>query len=104
MKAVYFSNYDLQDTSSGVSKKISMQIDAFKRLGVDITCPKVNANSLLAKIYMKMPFISTLHDWRVNRYIKYEMDKDVEFVYIRYNLFSRMLVYNLKLLKKEGIV
>lgn len=103
MKALYFSNYDLNDDASGVSKKIKMQLDGFFKNEVEIIAPVVFRHSFIDKLYTKLPFTSTMYDIAVSDYINNKIDKNIRFVYMRHDVFTRKLVNNLKKLKRLGI-
>lgn len=102
MKGIYFSNCDLSNTGSGPSKKINMQIQAIKSLGIDVISPKVYADQLWQRIYVKLPFTSSWYDHKVKTYIRDKMD-GMNFVYFRHDVFTRQLIKNLKLLKMKKI-
>lgn len=102
MKGIYFSNCDLSNTGSGPSKKINMQIQAIKSLGLEVISPKVCADSLWQRIYVKLPFTSSWYDHKVKAYVRSNTDS-MDFVYFRHDVFTRQLIKNLKLLKKKKI-
>lgn len=95
VKGIYFSNYNLEDQSSGVSKKIEMQLAAFKSNGVDITAPCVFSDSTFGKLFIKMPLISSAYDWKVSKYLHRSAEASFDFVYFRHCLFTRKLCKNL---------
>ena len=103
MRGIYLSNYNLAEISSGVSKKISMQLDAFIQNGIEIEAPKVFADSYFAKAYVKLPFVSSVYDLNIKKYIISQNLNEIHFVYLRHNLFTQQLYKNLKRLKLKGI-
>ena len=104
MKGIYISNYNLFDSTSGVSKKINMQIDAFKKNNVCIDAPIVFEKNKLVKIVTKLPFLSTVYDFHVREIIRSIGDNKPDFVYFRHNVFTRQLLKNLLALKKKGVL
>ena len=91
MRGIYLSNYNLAEISSGVSKKISMQLDAFIQNGIEIEAPKVFADSYFAKAYVKLPFVSSVYDLNIKKYIISQNLNEIHFVYLRHNLFTQQL-------------
>lgn len=102
MKGIYFSNCNLSNTGSGPSKKINMQMQAIKSLGIDVISPKVYVDPLWQRIYVKLPFTSSWYDHRVKEYIRSKTN-GMDFVYFRHDVFTRQLIKNLKLLKEKNI-
>ena len=103
MKGIYFSNYDLSDKASGVSKKIRMQVDAFTKNNVGIETPTVYEKKRIEKIYTKLPLSSTVYDYHIKRYLQHSDIEGIDFVYFRHNVFTRQLFKNLNALKKQGV-
>lgn len=104
MNGMYFSNYDLGDNTSGVSKKINMQVDAFQKNNVSIDTPIVYEKKKILKVLTKLPFVSTVYDFQVRKIIKSIGSCKPDFVYFRHNVFTRQLLKNLVALKNKGIL
>ena len=103
MKGIYISNYNLEDTSSGVSKKITMQLNSFNNLGIEMEAPKVYVDSLLSKIYSRLPMTSTVYDISWGKYLSKKDLQDYDFIYIRHNIITRKTIKNLKCINKYGV-
>lgn len=103
MRAIYLANYNLEDKTSGVSKKILMQLDSFENLGVNIEAPKVFADSIISKIYARVPLTSNFYDWHCSKYLRSINIEDYDFVYVRHNLITRQLINNLRYIRKKGV-
>lgn len=99
LNGVYITNYNLADTSSGVSKKISMQIKAMKEVGLKIEVPDFSTLSFWEKVWNKMPYFSTVYDYKVKEYIYKINIKELDFVYIRHGIVTRTLLNTLKYLQ-----
>lgn len=102
MKAVYITSQDMTDSTSGVNKKIRMQISAFSRLGVDMDIPDLAAHSWTDKIVRRLPFIKNEFEKKLKNYIVQSNFTDVDFVYIRHPMVSWQFVQLLKKIKKTN--
>ena len=103
MNGLYLSNYNIKDFSSGVSKKIRMQLDSFENLGVKMDAPTVFTDSIISKIYTRMPFTSNLYDLKCKMYLKKNNIEKYDFVYIRHNIITKQLIANLRYIRNKGI-
>lgn len=103
LKGIYISNHNLDDVSSGVTKKINMQISALQNLGLDIKAPNFFNNTLKDKILRRIPFVKSNFDKEVIRYIKQELQYGLDFVYVRHSICNIYLIKLFRYLKKNNI-
>lgn len=102
MKAVYITSQDMTDATSGVNKKIRMQISAFNRLGVELDIPDLAAHSWEDKIIRRLPFIKNEFEKKLESYIVQSNLRDADFVYIRHPMVSWQFVQLLKKIKRSN--
>ena len=85
MKGLYITSQNLEDATSGVNKKIHMQIKAFKRLGADVEIPNLSAEKEIDKLVRRLPLVKSEFERKLSKLLlDHEYMKDVEFVYIRH--------------------
>lgn len=103
IKGIYISNHNLNDKSSGVTKKIQMQLEAFKKNDILIESPNLFSDTIFDKIIRRIPFLKCSFDKAANKYISQSIQNGISFVYVRHSVCSIHLISLLKLLKKNGI-
>lgn len=102
-KAMYLCMEDLTDMSSGVSKKINMQCDAFEQMGYSVTktgapliCDTPERISRYLPIYKRKPLEYILKQCKMLPIEEYE------FAYMRYPLAGRDLIQIFKYLRERS--
>lgn len=103
IKGIYISNHNLNDKSSGVTKKIQMQLEAFKKNNILLEAPNLFCDTVVDKIIRRIPFLKCSFDKAANEYISESIKKGINFVYIRHSVCSIHLISLLKVLKKNNI-
>ncbi|HFU3842367.1 TPA: glycosyltransferase [Streptococcus suis] len=104
MKGLYITSQNLEDTTSGVNRKIHMQINAFKRLGVDVEAPELSSSSEIDKFVRRLPFVRCEFEKKLNTLIlNREYMNEVKFVYIRHPMLSVQLLYIIKKMSDMGL-
>lgn len=93
MKGMYLSICDLKDQSSGVNKKIKMQLLAFKDNGMDVISPDMSVkgsfNKLLDAAMGVCPITSNLLSIRIKKLMRKTGPENFNFIYIRHSYFDR---------------
>ena len=100
MKGIYLvRNNSLANGDSGIAKKIKMQINAFKKLGIDcrIAVQKTGLSNknILSKLIYALPFSNVNPKWSCESEFR-----DIDFLYLRrpifMSYFMRVMMRNLK--------
>lgn len=102
MKGLYISNHNIDDSSSGVSKKIKMQIGAFINMGIDLDAPNLFVDTTIDKIIRRIPFLCNGFNKALKNYLKKNIDK-YDFVYIRHPFCDMYFFHLLKLISDKGL-
>lgn len=104
MKGLYITSQNLEDATSGVNKKIHMQIKAFKRLGADVEIPNLSAEKEIDKLVRRLPLVKSEFERKLFKLLlDHEYMKDVEFVYIRHPMLSVQLLNIIKKMSDMGL-
>lgn len=106
MKGMYLSVCDLKDQSSGVNKKINMQLLAFKKNGIDMVVPDMSVKSffyrLLDVVLGVCPITPCLFSIRFKKLLKKSKPDHLNFVYIRKTAFDRNFIKTAEAIKSEN--
>lgn len=103
IRGLYISNHNLNDKSSGVTKKIQMQIEAFRNSNILIDSPNMFSDVIIDKIIRRIPFLKCSFDKAAKKIVLKAIDNGLDFVYIRHSIVSIHLISLLKVLKKNKI-
>ena len=103
MIGIYISSYSIKDKSSGVCQKIVMQVNAMRDRGYTIEVPDFSTKGFFSRVWQKLPFVSTVYDYKVSCYLRSRSLDDVDFVYIRHGGATRRLIKTLYYLKKNHV-
>lgn len=101
MKGLYLCNHNLKDQSSGVSKKILMQLDAFNKSGYSIDILDIYSDSFLDKVIRRILFSPNYFTYNLNK--KLNFVKKYDYIYIRQIPNNIYVLKILKKLKSYGI-
>lgn len=101
INGIYICDHPIEDESSGVSKKIRMQIDALNQLGLNVKTYPLYDDSDLDKITRRIPFLKSQFNRNLDRLIEEESQKN-DFVYIRHPGCNIHLIRTLKKMSSRG--
>mgnify|MGYP005800467009 CR=1 FL=1 len=96
------ANHDIWDESSGVSKKIRMQIDAFRKMGISLDAPNLFSNTNIDKVIRRIPFAKSKFDKSVDELIDVSLD-NYDFVYIRHPFFDFFFYKSIQKISRQGL-
>jgi glycosyltransferase involved in cell wall biosynthesis len=106
MKGIYLSICDLENKSSGVSKKINMQLEIFQLNNIFMEAPdftnKLFSERVLNKILGVLPFTSNLFSLKVKRKLANIDWGSINVIYIRKALFDKTFLNILKEIKMNN--
>ena len=98
---IYICDDQLKKKESGVAKKIHMQIDAFRKMGIEMELPELFKDTKIDRIVRRTPLLIRGFDKNLRKYILEHLN--VEFVYIRNVNITPYFVETLKLIRDAGI-
>lgn len=102
MKGIYFYiNGDTYDVSSGIVKKINMQVEALKRNNVDVEVVSVNQSGKIYKFIRRLPLLSC-YNRKVRSTLLKSGIENVDFIYIRKDFFDAKFVLLCKEIKSRN--
>lgn len=110
IKGIYITSENMNDKTSGVQKKINMQIDAFKKLRIDLEAPDLSTDGTTDKIVRRLPLIKNGFEKKlalivnsIKKNNSINKNQYIDFVYIRHPMVSLQFVLLMKKIKRLGV-
>lgn len=106
MKGMYLSVCDLKDQSSGVNKKINMQLATFQNNGIDMIVPDMWVKGFSYRLLDAFLGICSITPYlfsiRFKMLFKKSKMGDLNFIYIRKTAFDRTFIKTLQTIKSKN--
>ena len=106
MRGIYLSICDLDNNSSGVSKKIKMQLKTFESNNVIMEVPDLTSKSFVQDILNillgVLPFAANLFSIKLKKIFRRIDCSEVDVIYIRKTLFDKSFINTLKKIKTNN--
>ena len=102
-KGIYVCNEKIDDLYSGVSKKINMQVTAFRQLGFSMELPNLFDYSKKDRIIRRIPFLKSGFEKNLEKYIKKNWNEiSPDFIYVRNVINDSSFLKALKKISQNG--
>lgn len=102
IKGIFIANHNYQDKSSGVTKKIDMQLKAFNHAGMSIDKCILFSDTVIDKAIRRLPFVPAYFDIEISKLCSNIIRQQYDFVYIRYSFSTRYFIDFIRKISKSG--